>query len=70
MIYFANYIVNEELLSLLTAKLAIDLSKLSVEKIREYFNIEKPFVSAEDEQRVREENREAAELFNLEEDDD
>ncbi len=48
MILIANYIENEELLDLLTAALAIKLSKKNPSQIRDYFGITEPFANLED----------------------
>lgn len=42
----------------------------SKQDIREFFSIKKPFESEEEEQRVKDENEEAAEIFQLNDDDD
>ena len=58
------------MLEVLSAKLAIDLSKKSVEEFRKYFSIQTPFENQEEAERVNRENEEAKEIYGLNEDDD
>ena len=64
----ANFLENEQLLELLSAKLAVILANKTVQEVRDFFNINHPFESAEQEERVRKENEEAIEIYNLNDD--
>ena len=70
LILAADKLNNQDLLELLSAKLAIHLNDKSTEEIRKYFNIITPFEKESDEQRVKDENEEAKEIYNLNDDDD
>ena len=70
MIMVADKLDIGPLQDLLSAKLAIQLLGKSIEEIRTYFNILKPFDSPEEEKRVKEENEEAKEIYSLNEDED
>ena len=70
LILAADKLNNQDLLELLSAKLAIHLNDKSTEEIRKYFNIITPFEKEADEQRVKDENEEAKEIYNLNDDDD
>ena len=67
MILAANYLNNEGLLQLLSAKLACDLKNKSVEEIRTYFNIVSDYTPDEI-KRLDEQKEEAKEIFDLEDD--
>ena len=70
MILVADKLVNIPLLELLSAKLAITLSQKSIEDIRKYFEIAQPFDNAEVEKRIKDENEQAEEIYQLNDEDD
>ncbi|CDW76873.1 UNKNOWN [Stylonychia lemnae] len=84
LILVADRLNNQPLLELLSAQLAIKIQKLegklegtekekkdqTTQKIREYFQITDPFDSPESEKRIKAENEEAFEMFDLNDDDD
>eukprot|EP00347_Sterkiella_histriomuscorum_P004586 403359901 len=71
LILVADKLNNQALLELLSAKLAIHIQRMETkEEIRKYFQITQPFNSAEDEERIKDENEEANEIYCLNDDDD
>ena len=69
MILASNYFQNDPLLDLLSAKMAITLANMDVPGIRNYFGITNPFRTPEDEERVKRENDEAKEIYDLDNDE-
>ena len=67
MILAANYIFNDGLLQLLSAKLACDLKNKTVEDVRTYFNIVNDY-TAEEIKKLDDQKEEAKEIFDLEDD--
>ena len=65
MILVANYVNNESLLELLSARLAQLLARLDTAQKREFFGITRPFENPEREAEVIKENEEATELYQL-----
>lgn len=67
MILAANFLNNDGLLQLLSAKLACDLKNKTVEDIRAYFNVVNDYTE-EEKKRLDEQREEAKEVFDLEDD--
>ena len=67
MILAANYLNNDGLLQLLSAKLACDLKNKSVDEIRTFFNVVDDYTE-EEKKRLDEQKEEAKEIFDLEDD--
>ena len=65
MILVANYLDNQALIDVLSCKLALVLVHMTNEQIRKFFNIQQPFATPADEERVKKENEEAAEIYDL-----
>ena len=65
MILAANFLNNDGLLQLLSAKLACDLKNKSVEELRQYFDVENDY-SEEDLKRLEEQFEEAKEVYDIE----
>ena len=64
MLLIANFMNNQPLIDVLSAKLAIVLANMTHAQIREFFAITQPFAPGEEE-RVRRENQEALEIYGL-----
>ena len=69
MLLVANFINNQPLIDVLSAKLAIVIANMTHPQIREFFGITNPFESPEEEERVKKENEEAREIYGLNDDD-
>ena len=65
MLLVADYLDNQSLIEILSAKLALVISHMSPDQIRQFFNIQHPFASKEEEDRVHKENQEAIEIYEL-----
>ena len=67
MILAANFLNNDGLLQLLSAKLACDLKNKSVEEVRAYFGVQNDY-SPDELKRLDEQKEEAREIFDLDDD--
>ena len=65
MILAANFLNNDGLLQLLSAKLACDLKEKSIEQTREYFGVQNDY-NEDDLKRLDQQKQEAIEMFDLE----
>ena len=69
MILVANFVENEMLIELLSAKLAVLIANMNVPQVREFFNIQSGFASKEEEDKIDEENDEAIQIYDLDRDE-
>ena len=67
LILVANYLENDGLLQLLSAKLACDLKPKTVEEVRAFFGVQNDY-TADEIKRLDEQKEEAKEIFELEDD--